>query len=52
MRIIKLIIIALILGLTGIIYAAGGQQTPANAKEKAASCCAKRCDSCRMKEQK
>jgi hypothetical protein len=44
MRIIKLIVIALILGLTGIIYAAGGQQTPADEKSKAASCC--------MKEQK
>ena len=51
MRIIKLIVIALILGLTGIIYAAGGQQTLANAKDKAASCCAKCDDSCCMKEQ-
>lgn len=42
MRIIKLIVIALILGLTGIIYAAGTQQTPATGKE-AASCCAKCC---------
>ena len=52
MRIIKLIVIALILGLTGIIYAAGGQQTPADGKSKAASCCAKCGDSCCMKEQK
>src|SRR4051812_40020319 len=52
MRIIKLIVIALILGLTGIIYAAGGQQTPADEKSKAAPCCAACGDSCCMKEQK
>jgi hypothetical protein len=50
MRTIKLIIIALILGLAGIVYAAGAKPSPAQAdgKEKAASCC----DSCCMKEQK
>jgi hypothetical protein len=52
MRIIKLIVIALILGLTGIIYAAGGQQTPADGKSRAAQCCARCGDSCCMKEQK
>jgi len=49
MRSIKLIIIALILALTGIIYAAGGQQTPTDNKDKAASCCTKCGDSCCMK---
>ena len=49
MRIIKLIVIALILGLTGIIYAAGGKPSPTDGKDKAASCCAKCNDSCRMK---
>ncbi len=54
MRNIKPIIIALILGLTAIVSAAAGQQTPAptEGKEKAASCCTKCSDSCCMKEQK
>jgi hypothetical protein len=52
MRTIKLIIIALILGLTGIIYAAGGQQTPTDGKDKAASSCAKCGDLCCKKGQK
>jgi len=52
MRIIKLIVIALVLGLTGIIYSAGGQQTQADGKSKAASCCIQCGDSCCMKAQK
>src|SRR5918912_1288572 len=50
MRNIKLIAIALMLGLTAIVYAAGSQQTPpqANGKEKAASCCSNCGDSCCM----
>ena len=54
MRSIKLLAIALILGLTALVYAAGGQQTPqqANGKEKAAACCSGCGDSCCMKGQK
>lgn len=49
MRIIKLIVIALILSMTGIIYAAGGKPSPTDGKEKAASCCARCSDPCCMK---
>src|SRR4051812_7933508 len=52
MRIVKLIVIALILGVTGIIYAAGVRQTPADGKNGAAPGCARCSDSCCMNEQK
>ncbi|HKC62350.1 MAG TPA: hypothetical protein VKB86_01875 [Pyrinomonadaceae bacterium] len=50
MRNIKFLAIALMLALTAMVYAAGGQQT--DVKEKAASCCANCNDSCCMKGQK
>ena len=54
MSTIKPLIIALILGLAGMVYAGGVNPFPAQAdrQEKAASCCTKCSDSCCMKAQK